>query len=588
MALWMLYLATVASLLGFGAWALERAAARLGWPLRWSWCMALGGSLLLPLLARWTSPGADSGAAAGSIELGPIELTGVFPASTRSWPAELGERLAPLDAPLLAAWIAGAAAVLVFLLISAGRLHRQRRSWSAARVSGRDVLLSTDTGPAVIGLFRPTVVLPGWALELEPSRRELLLAHEEEHVRAADPWLLLAALGLLVLMPWNPPLWWQTRRLRLAIELDCDARVLRRMPRVRAYALLLLELGARRSHLPFAVAAFAEPPSFLERRLLMMTRRPSRRSWAAVLLAGTLALAATFVACDLEQPESVTETLSGSRSGTAVDGAAQSNEPTPSPFTVPPSLINRQEIGSLLADAYPPLLRDAGIGGRVELWIFIDEDGGVQETRLARTSGYEGLDRAAEQVAHGMRFSPAENEGRRVATWIQLPITFQTASRSGESTEAAARRLPESARRIRTGLNPAAAPRDLAVAVPESSDALESAAQSVNPPRQAESVPRFTPRDVEPSLANRSAFARALEESYPAELRAAGRGGSVVLWVHLSEEGKVTEARIHRGSGEPALDNAALSAIRQAEFSPARLKEAPVDVWLQLPVNFRP
>ena len=45
---------------------------------------------------------------------------------------------------------------------------------------------------------------------------------------------------------------------RLAIELDCDARVLRRMPRVRAYALLLLELGARRSHLPFAVAAFAE------------------------------------------------------------------------------------------------------------------------------------------------------------------------------------------------------------------------------------------------------------------------------------------------------------------------------------------
>ena len=30
----------------------------------------------------------------------------------------------------------------------------------------------------------------------------------------------------VVLMPWNLPLWWQWRRLRFAIEVDCDARVL--------------------------------------------------------------------------------------------------------------------------------------------------------------------------------------------------------------------------------------------------------------------------------------------------------------------------------------------------------------------------
>lgn len=591
MALWMLYLTAVTALLAVGAWALERAAVRQRWPLRWAWCMGLGGSLLLPFLARGTSSGAVDEAAAGSVQLGPIELAGDFPASIRSWPVELGDRLAPLDGPLLAAWIVGAAAVLLFLLISAARLRRERRSWSSAEVAGRDVLLSRDTGPAVVGVFRAAVVLPRWALELDSTRRELLLAHEEEHVRAADPWLLLPALGLLVLMPWNPFLWWQTRRLRLAIEVDCDARVLRRMPRVRAYALLLLELGARRSRLPFAVAAFAEPPSFLERRLLMMTRRPARRSWPTVLLAGTLAAAATFVACDLEQPESVTEALPGSGPGAAIDATVPSDEPTPSAFTDPPGLINRAEIGRLLGEAYPPLLRDAGIGGRAALWLFIDEAGVVREARLAETSGYEGLDRAAEQVARRMRFNPAKNEGRPVATWIQVPITFQMESRSGDSMEAAARPLLESAERTRAGQAPAAAPRELAVAVPVMSANTATPEASPPPviqPRQAESEPRFTPRDVEPSLSNRAEFSRLLDESYPADLRAAGRGGRVLLWVLLSKEGRVSEARVTRSSGEPALDSAALAAIRQAEFSPAMLKDSPVEVWIQLPVTFRP
>ena len=585
MALWMLYLTAVATLLSLGAWALERAAARHGWPLRWPWCMALGGSLLLPLIVRRSPSVAGGEPASGLIELGPIGLAGAFTTATRSWPAALGERLAPLDSPLLAAWIAGGAAVLAFLLISAGRLRRQRRSWSAVELSGRRVLLSSDTGPAVVGLIRPAVVLPRWALELDPPRRELLLAHEEEHLRAADPWLLVPALGLLLLMPWNPLLWWQMRRLRLAIEVDCDARVLRRFPRLRAYALLLLELGARRSRLPFAVTAFVEPPSFLERRLLMMTRRP-RRSWAALLLAGTLSLATTLVACNLDQPETVTEARPP-----AIGVAALSNEPSPAAFTEPPSLINREEIGRMLADAYPPLLRDAGIQGRVELWIFIDESGSVRETRVAETSGYESLDRAAEQVARGMRFSPAENEGRPVATWIRLPISFQTESGAGESGGAEARRLFESAQRIRVGRNPLAAPPDVAVAAPAGSAELSSPEAAAPPPyrpRQRESMPRFTPRDVEPSLANRTEFARALEESYPAQLRAVGRGGSVVLWVELSKEGKVSEARIQRSSGEPALDEAALTATRRAEFSPAMLEDAPVDVWIQLPITFRP
>src|SRR5690606_10427220 len=113
----------------------------------------------------------------------------------------------------------------------------------------------------------------------------LLLRHEEEHLTAGDPRLLLFALALLVALPWNLPLWWQAHRLRLALEMDCDARVLRGSPAARAYGSLLLHVGARNSGGGLAVASFAAPHSFLERRLRMITRDPSRPAWPALLLA---------------------------------------------------------------------------------------------------------------------------------------------------------------------------------------------------------------------------------------------------------------------------------------------------------------
>ena len=52
----------------------------------------------------------------------------------------------------------------------------------------------------------------------------------ERHVLEAshgrDPLVLHAAALLALVTPWNLALWWLNRRLRLAVELDCDARVL--------------------------------------------------------------------------------------------------------------------------------------------------------------------------------------------------------------------------------------------------------------------------------------------------------------------------------------------------------------------------
>src|SRR4029077_3386916 len=158
--------------------------------------------------------------------------------------------LADLDVVLKWAWALSSGALLLSLGAAALGLAALRRGWRNTIVDGRAVYVSDEVGPAVAGLWRPRVVLPEWALGLGEKERRLMLAHEDEHVRALDPWLLAGAAALLVLAPWNPVLWWQVRRLRLAVEMDCDARVLSRAGDARAYGEPLVGVGQRRGRLP--------------------------------------------------------------------------------------------------------------------------------------------------------------------------------------------------------------------------------------------------------------------------------------------------------------------------------------------------
>ena len=102
-----------------------------------------------------------------------------------------------------------------------------------------------------------------------------------------------------------------------------------------------------------------------------------------------------------------------------------SKEPTFTPFTVAPRILNRDEVVAAMTREYPPLLRDAGIGGSVKVFYFIDAQGIVQATRIDQSSGNEALDQAALSVASIYRFSPALNRDQPVPVWVSFPITFQ-------------------------------------------------------------------------------------------------------------------------------------------------------------------
>ncbi|HSK17524.1 MAG TPA: TonB family protein [Longimicrobiales bacterium] len=98
--------------------------------------------------------------------------------------------------------------------------------------------------------------------------------------------------------------------------------------------------------------------------------------------------------------------------------------PVFTPMTVAPELQNRADVQRALVRNYPPLLRDAGIGGSPTVHFFIDENGRVLKTLLSKSSGYPALDDAAIAVAQQMKFSPALNRDKKVQVWVEIPIVF--------------------------------------------------------------------------------------------------------------------------------------------------------------------
>lgn len=232
-----------------------------------------------------------------------IDLEALVGAAAGTGGPRLGlETLASLDSVLLVLWAGSAAVVLLHVVVSLFRLHRERRGWPERRIGDVAVLVSERRGPAVLGFRHAAVVLPRWALQLDAGLRQVICLHEAEHVRAGDQRTLLAALFAVALFPWNLPLWWQLRRLRLAVELDCDRRVLRRGVSPAVYGALLLRIGALRSSEKLALTGLAKPRSFLERRVRLMTNKPGKTRPIQAAVGLIFAVALLAVACEAPLP----------------------------------------------------------------------------------------------------------------------------------------------------------------------------------------------------------------------------------------------------------------------------------------------
>lgn len=323
-AAWMVYALLVGALVALAAYALDGVCRLAARPSRWVWVGAMAVTVGLIALAPQRDPRGDSvalplriEAMSASVEAPPQTIVDRLQASLRRARSRLGgavsegfvtaARLVPASIArgLVLLWTSlSAVAFLAFFAVH-GRLRRARRAWPVAELYGARVRLSPNAGPAVVGLARPEIVVPRWLLERSEAELRMVIAHEVEHLRARDPLLLTLACGAAALVAWHPAMWWMLSRLRLAVELDCDDRIVRSGIAPRSYGALLIDLAGRCSGgMRIGAPALADGYSHLERRLIAMTpHRPKfARGLACALAACSVALLA--LACDAELPTS--------------------------------------------------------------------------------------------------------------------------------------------------------------------------------------------------------------------------------------------------------------------------------------------
>jgi beta-lactamase regulating signal transducer with metallopeptidase domain len=317
-AAWVAYVVIVGCLLAIAARAAASAAAGSGLPSRWAWSVALAGLVALAAIAPRAATvripvTVDAAAAAAS----PVQRTGSTPSLVRmidvsseamrdaslealGW---LERRVPPVSARVaIAAWAASSALLLALFVAVNHRLARARRRWPTHTLRGDLVRVAPATGPAVLGLLRPEIVVPRSLLALGDDEQRLILAHEREHLKARDHLLLAGAWLVAIALPWHPAVWYLVSRLRLAIELDCDARVLRAgVPRT-SYGSLLIDMAARREGLRIGALALADGQSHLERRILAMNGSRKRHAAARGAAFGTLSALLVLAACEAKVP----------------------------------------------------------------------------------------------------------------------------------------------------------------------------------------------------------------------------------------------------------------------------------------------
>ncbi len=324
-AWWLAQLLLLGALLAVAAHGAEAAFRIARRPTRWVWAAAMGLTLALGAMAPMQS--ATNGArnrawsttAAATDQLPAYRSGDLFTLARERWSAAtslMGEqvqsawsawhRVIPdgVERGLLAVWAIASLALLMAFVAVHMRYQRRRTQWPLGIVHGTTVRIAQDTGPAVIGVTSAEIVVPQWLLSRDDREQQLVLDHELEHVRQHDPLLLAAAHVAVILLPWHPAVWWMASRLRLAIELDCDRRVLQRGANARDYGTLLIDLTDHRTGFGAALPAFSCSPSHLERRLVAMTPKRLKYPLVRLLATGAFASLALLAACEAKLPTS--------------------------------------------------------------------------------------------------------------------------------------------------------------------------------------------------------------------------------------------------------------------------------------------
>jgi len=150
--------------------------------------------------------------------------------------------------------------------------------------------------PAVIGWFRPIVLLPLTALTgLSEEQLQLVIVHELAHIQRLDPFVNVFQICVETLLFYNPAVWWLNQRIRAERENCCDDVAVSVCGNAVEYARALTLMEEWRSAPALAMAANRGPLS--ERIFRVLGLKSAGAGTRGIgLTGGLLCLTAALVA----------------------------------------------------------------------------------------------------------------------------------------------------------------------------------------------------------------------------------------------------------------------------------------------------
>lgn len=284
------------------------------------------------------------------------------------------------------------------------------------------------------------------------SKPELILAHEQAHIRMGHTWDLLFTELFLWLQWFNPAAWLLRKELQSVHEFEADAAVLGMGYDSKEYKLLLIEKAVGSSRYTLA-NSFNH--SSLINRITMMQKRKSN-PWARMKYAFVLPVAATAMAAfarpeisrqmaeissakitdlsrmvqtaaaEMPRPEAV-DTMTTSKEVTVI-GYAQFTDKVYESVEVMPEFPGGQaELLKFVAKSikYPTEAQRRGAQGRVIVKFVVETNGSISNIHVVK--GIDPLlDAEAIRVCTTMpTWAPARQEGKAVRCYYTIPVTFR-------------------------------------------------------------------------------------------------------------------------------------------------------------------
>ena len=431
------------------------------------------------------------------------------------------------------AWLCGCLALAGLL---AWQQRRFVRGLGKIEDRGDGVLLADAVAglPAVIGLWKPRIVMPADAMSrYDSAERGLMLHHEREHIARGDLPANAFVAMLRCLFWFNPLVHFAARRFRDDQELACDQRVIARHPQSRrAYGEAMLKTQMATSMLPLGCHWGQSHP--LKERIEML-KRPlpsSMRSAAGRGMVIAILLASGYAAW-----------------------AAQPSESTPIPAL--PGAENTDYTARIEFSengGEPARFFAAKHFGEAFTMVDGDAQGRPSVTAIVQPVLIEGA--LAFDIAMRIEQSGKLLSEPRVVVRDGKPASVQQGSEKDGHFEG-----------IRVEVTVSA--RDGNAARGQAKPFVKQGASTAM--QEAAVVVDRTPPPV-----------------YPVDVLKHGVAGTVLLIVDVAEDGSVSAAKVDRSAGDDSLDAAALDAVKQWKFKPALKDGKPVVSQVRVPIMFAP